>query len=234
MKKIFAVLLALPLAALAAAGTVDDPVRASIKKLSADAQVQSISDGPVAGLKEVRADGQIMYFSADGRHLILGDVVEVSSKQNLTETARASIRAEKLNASDQKDHIVYGPRNNPRKVYVFTDTSCPYCERLHGEVPKLLAAGITVEYLAWPRGGPRSPAYADMQSVWCSKDKAAAYDKVIAGQKVESSKCDSPIRKHYELGESLQVQGTPAVYDSKGVQIGGYVPAERIIEALKS
>ena len=49
--------------------------------------------------------------------------------------------------------IVYKAPNEKHSITVFTDISCGYCRKLHRELNDLLDAGITVKYLAFPRGG---------------------------------------------------------------------------------
>ena len=57
-------------------------------------------------------------------------------------------------------------------ITVFTDTTCPYCHKLHAEVPELNKRGIEVRYVAFPRQGLGSPGDEQLQAVWCSKDVA--------------------------------------------------------------
>jgi len=210
-------------------------ITAGVASLAPQAAGQiAVSDTPIAGIKEVRTDGQIVYMTEDGAWLFAGDIIDVRSKTNITDVARGELRAKALASSDPSEHIVYGPADNPRKIYVFTDTSCPYCTKFHGEVPKIVAAGITVEYLAWPRGGPRGPGYGTMQGVWCSKDRAASLDKAFAGEKIPVDSCEHPLKKHYELGASMDVQGTPSIYDAKGTHLGGFITADRVIAAFKT
>ena len=194
----------------------------------------TLKASPVPGIKEVRSGGQVAYMSEDGKWLFAGDLIEVKSGKNVSELARAGARAVALAESDKRDHVIYGPKDGKRRIYVFTDVSCPYCRRFHEEVPKLVAQGITVEYLAWPRGGASGEGFAPMQSVWCSSDRVAAMDATFHGKPVAPAACVTPLRKHYELGASLDVRGTPAIFDSEGNMLGGYVPAERIMEALAS
>lgn len=238
-------LVALPLGmagavAAAVASTVDagptNPdaaIRAQVAKVNPDTVVGAIKDSPIPGLKEATVDGQILYFTHDAKYLLAGDLIEVAKGRNLTEEGRASERASRLAESPQDTHIVFGPKDNPKKVYVFTDTSCHYCQLFHKEVPALVAAGITVEYLAWPRGGPRSPALAVMQSVWCASDRAAAYELAIGEKQVTPANCESPVRTQWELGMALQVEGTPSIYTTDGRKVGGYVPAAALLEDLQ-
>jgi thiol:disulfide interchange protein DsbC len=36
----------------------------------------------------------------------------------------------------------------------------------------------------------------------------------------------------YELGQSVGVNGTPAVYTKDGTQLGGYLPPEQLLQRL--
>lgn len=221
--------------ACAAPATTDvaEAVTAGVHSLAPQTKIDSIEPSPVKGIQEVSTGGQVVYFSDDGKYLIAGDIIEVSTAENLTEQVRARARAQLLKNSDSDTHLVYGEKNNPKTVYVFTDPSCPYCQHFHKEVAAIVEAGITVEYLAWPRGGPRGDGYGQTQAVWCSSDKESAYDKVMNGQRLAVASCEHPIRTHYELGESLEVHGTPAIFDSTGKQLGGYVPADVVIKSFQ-
>mgnify|MGYP002717123017 CR=1 FL=1 len=211
-----------------------DAILSSVTSLNAQSSLESVRPSPVPGLLEVRADGQILYFTEDGEYLVAGDIYRVSDRSNVTETSRSRVRAEQLAGSDAATHIRYGDASAKHTIYVFTDTSCGYCQRFHQEVPALNAAGIAVEYIAWPRGGARSPEMAAMTSAWCSNDRVAGYDTIIAGKTLSTSTCDSPIMAHVALGNRLGVQGTPAIYSQAGQQLGGYVTAQRIIDALNA
>ncbi|MCD9046909.1 DsbC family protein [Luteimonas sp. MHLX1A] len=231
-----ALALATSAAAFASDGAVpgSEAILGSVTSLNAQSSLEAVRPSPVPGLMEVRADGQILYFTEDGQYLVAGDIYRVSDRSNVTETSRARVRAELLATSDASTHIRFGDAEAKHTVYVFTDTDCGYCQRFHSEVPALNAAGIAVEYIAWPRGGARSPAMPKMTSAWCATDRAESYAAVIEGKAISTKSCDSPIMAHVELGNRLGVQGTPAIYSQDGQQLGGYVPAARIINALKA
>lgn len=223
-----------PLLASAQSSSSDagEAIRASVASLNARSTVESVRTTPVPGLLEVRADGQILYFTEDGQHMFVGDLYRVADRTNVTELARATARAALLQESDPATHIVYGPKDSTKVVYVFTDSSCGYCQKWHEQVPALNEAGVRVEYLAWPRGGERSPVLDQMRSVWCAKDRNTAYDGIVAGKAAAQATCDDPVLAHYRLGEELGIQGTPAIYTADGRQLGGYVNARVILKAL--
>ena len=77
-----------------------------------------------------------------------------------------------------------------------------------------------------------------MRQVWCSKDKPEALTKAKNGEKLDSSidtsgSCADPVTKYYNLGSQMGVRGTPAVFTATGKQIGGYLPADAMLNVLK-
>ena len=134
--------------------------------------------------------------------------------------------------------VVYPAENEELAVLnVFTDTSCGYCQRLHSEIKHLQAAGISVNYYPYPRGGSRGPGYSDLRKVWCADDRLAAMNVAkgtLPGRLAGSSDCESAsyVDDGFALGNRIGVEGTPALYTSDGVMFNGYVPYQELIPQL--
>jgi thiol:disulfide interchange protein DsbC len=225
--------------ALASTATFAAPDQAAIEKrikeINPKAVITSIQPTPIAGLNEVMADGQPVYLSDDGRYLFHGSVLDMEERVNLTDLAGASIRKDLLDKVPDSEKIVFAPAGETKHtVRIFTDISCGYCKKLHQEIQSYLDHGIRVEYLAFPRGGEQSPAFADMEAIWCAKNTKIAYESAVAGDVPSLIPCSNPVRNHYELGDRLGVQGTPAIYTTDGVQVGGYVPAAELLAQLNA
>ena len=43
---------------------------------------------------------------------------------------------------------------------------------------------------------------------------------------------ENPVAAHYDLGHQVGVTGTPSVYTSDGVHIGGYLPPAQLLTTL--
>nr|GFD45373.1 thiol:disulfide interchange protein DsbC precursor, putative [Tanacetum cinerariifolium] len=112
--------------------------------------------------------------------------------------------------------------------------TCPYCHKLHGEVPELNKRGIEVRYVAFPRQGLGSPGDEQLQAVWCSKDRRAAMDRMVDGKNIEAPKCANPVTKQFEIGQSIGVNGTPAIVLADGQVIPGYQPAPQVAKLALS
>jgi thiol:disulfide interchange protein DsbC len=205
-----------------------DAVKAKIEASFPGATVTAISDAPMAGLIEVRInDREVAYTSPDGQYLLIGELFEMreSGPVSLEEERLGVLRQEAFEAMDSGAMVTF-PADKPKaEVYAFTDVSCGYCRRMHQQMESYNALGITVHYLAFPRGGISTPAADLMAQVWCSSDRQQAMtDAKLAGQLKEIPKaCDDPVAEQYDLGVRLGVGGTPAVFTAEGEQLGGYL-----------
>lgn len=184
------------------------------------------------GWYEVEHDLQLLYVSADGKRLLLGDVVDLETKINLTEAWREHAAIEAINAVGEQNMIVKGPADAKRTITVFTDVDCPYCARLHLEAPELIKSGVKVRYLLFPRAGIPSDTYKKSVAVWCSADRWKAVGVAKAGGKVEAKTCSNPVETHYRLGQQLQVNGTPTIFLDDGKMLGGYLPSKQLLAIL--
>ena len=94
--------------------------------------------------------------------------------------------------------------------------------------------GITVRYLAFPRGGINSQSYQDMVSVWCSADKQEAMTLAKNGESVDPQSCANNVAEQYNFAQRIGVNSTPNVILPDGTLIRGYQPAPDLLEALKT
>ena len=135
----------------------------------------SITASPMAGINEVVTERGVIYTSDDGQYFLAGHLYQNTGAEpvNLTEQKMAQLNKAKLAGMD-KDMIVYPAKNEKYVVTVFTDTSCGYCRKLHNEMQGYNDAGITVRYLAFPRGGERSSNFNQMSAIWGAKDRVKA------------------------------------------------------------
>lgn len=225
-------LLALVAGGTLAADPAEQKVQDAIKTLVPDARIDSITRSELPGFYEVVLGGQPLYVSADGRYLISGALWDIGAKRNLTEARLAGLRKSTLDAVGADQRIIY-PASQPKHVItVFTDIDCGYCRRLHQQMAEYNNAGITVEYLFFPRAGIGSESYDKAVSVWCAADRNAALTKAKNGEPVENKTCTNPIASQFDLGHKVGVSGTPAVIAEDGTQIGGYLTPEQMIARL--
>lgn len=226
-------LIAVALGAAAFSASADDSaVEAAIKSLVPGAKIDSIAESQVPNFYQVVLQGQVIYISADGRFLFQGSVFDIPNKIDLTENTKAGLRKGALAAAGPERRIIFPAKNEKYAVTVFTDIDCGYCRRMHGEMAEYNKRGISVEYLFFPRSGVSGESFDKAVSVWCSADRNKAMDNAKAGAKLEPKTCANPVAADYELGQSVGVSGTPAVYTKDGTQLGGYLPPEQLLQRL--
>lgn len=204
------------------------------KMYSIGLEVNEINDSEIPGLKEVISDRGIFYVSADGQYLVAGRMFDMNNGMtNLTDQSLAKLRLEGI--SKFKDSMIVFPAENEKhRITVFTDTTCGYCKKLHGEMADYNKLGITVQYLGFPRGGLQSTSYDNLQNVWCADDQQGAMTAFKSGSSVSSKACATKVAQHYELGQAAGVTGTPAIILDDGSLIGGYKPPRVLLRDLEA
>ena len=181
---------------------------------------------------EIAIQDQIFYLTTDFRHLIAGNIIDFQSGSNLTENSIKIKRKSFLSKIKNEDTIIYKPQKVNHTITIFTDTSCPYCQKMHNEIDDLLENNIAIRYVLFSRNGADDDAYEDMVSVWCANDRKKALDKVFRNNFIRSMECNNPIENNYNLASDMNVNGTPMIFIDDGTVIPGYVSSRKIIDIL--
>ncbi|WP_186764384.1 DsbC family protein [Pistricoccus aurantiacus] len=222
----------------------DDPVPDALKALTLNGQVVTPDavhrvdlEGPIY---EVRLrNGDTFYSDAQGRHMIVGTLFDNAPGGliDVTERNDRQDRLDQLNALADGATVVYPARGDGiGEIAVFTDPTCPFCERLHQDIDRLTAAGITVRYVPYPRGGSDSPAAGQWARVLCADDARQAMATAFGGgalNDMPTQHCQEAVIEGFWLGQRFGIQGTPTIVLPDGEMGEGYVPARQLIQAIK-
>ncbi len=204
------------------------------KNANINAKIKDVKATEVPNLYWVNLEDMgSVYVTSDGKYLIQGDVIRLGGTQlsSISDQLQAAENKKLLSALKKEDLLVYPAKGKTKHVvYIFTDASCPYCHKLHAHLPEINAKGIEVRYIAWPRGEQFMPA---MESVWCSKDRKAAFELAMADSPLPPADCKNPVREQYQMGLNMGINGTPAIYNTEGEHIGAYMTAEDLLKALE-
>jgi len=229
--------LVLPLGIVLSAAMADD-VELSKEELASKlsgVEVGDISESPLQGVYQISVGQNVGYVTADGRYLLQGELWDLETSENLTESFLASERAPLLAGVDTQSMLVFSPEDGEAKhtITIFTDIDCGYCRQFHREIEQVNALGVEVHYLFYPRTGPDTESWAKADKVWCASDRNTAYTRATLGGSVPDSSCeDTPVAGHYDLGHQVGVRGTPAIFTETGENIGGYLTPTALIELL--
>jgi len=197
-----------------------------------------INETPIPGVYEVALGPRIVYVSGDGNYLLQGDIINLATRENISEPRQNAVKIKAINAVGEDNMVIFSPPEGvPVKhtVNVFTDIDCGYCRKLHDEMADYNKAGIRARYLFYPRAGKGSESYFKAVKVWCSKDRQKAMSDAKQGKALDApTDCKNPVDDHMALGSLVGVSGTPALLLENGQLVPGYVPASRLSAALDS
>lgn len=207
----------------------------NFKTAGIKAKIVDIKTTEVPNLFWVSLEGMSsVYATSDGKYIIQGDVIRLGEKSlyNVSENLQADVTKKQFEALKTEDLLVYPAKGKAKHViYVFTDVSCPYCHKFHEQMDEMNAKGIEVRYIAWPRGEQHMPA---MEAIWCSENRRQAFDLAIAGAQIPATaSCKNPVQDQYQMGLNIGVNGTPGVYSSEGLYLGGYMTTDELLNRLK-
>ena len=214
--------------------STQEAITKSLSSIFPGVTPDNITPSPMEGVSEVLIGPRLMYISNDGKYLLQGSLIDLKTRTDISEERRNGIRMDALNELGEEKMIVFPAKEQKHTITVFTDIDCGYCRKLHGEMDKYNAEGITVRYLMFPRAGVDSPSFNKAVTVWCSKDQQDAMTRSKSGENLPNASCDNPIKEEYELGQLLGVQGTPAIIMEDGAMLPGYVPAARLAKVLEA
>jgi len=167
------------------------------------------------------------------------NVLSESQKQEQVKTL--------INGFPDQFFIRYEAEDEKSEIYVFTDYTCGYCQKLHRNIDGFLKNGISVNYILYPRAismqGQDAMAkrvVTDMSSAWCSDNQTEATDLLYKNRTIPYTQCnkndkklDSPVRQHYILGMMFDISGTPLIVGSNGNTTYGFRSISTTLSRLK-
>ena len=231
----------------AMSGVVSEPLAVdnpAIKKLISTLQLKlpelqfdSVLETPVLDVYELLVGTQVLYVTADAKYIFSGDLIDVGTQTNLSDQRKGRIYIDNLAALGEENMLIFpaiSKQDQIRTITVVTDSTCPYCSRLHEEIDVLLSAGVSVRYLLFPRAGLKSSAYDELQSVWCADDRQQALTDAKARKGVPEKTCENPIADHVAFAQNAGFRGTPTIILDSGAVVPGYRPAQQILRMLES
>ena len=207
------------------------------KVIPIELNIDSIKKSQLPNFYEViLSDGSFFYVEKGGQYLVLGDIFKIKNEElvNLSREKNYSKAKDMLQKIDEKSLIKFSPKEIKYKVYVFTDVDCGFCRKFHNQISSYLDQGIQVNYLAFPRSGTDGDTYKKMSIAWCSPNRQEVLTGLKKDKDFEQIDCeDNPIKTHFELAKSIDIQGTPTIISQSGFTIPGYIEAKELIEYLK-
>lgn len=224
------------IAAFAAATTVfadAGDVEKRLKEQYPATKITAVRETPVQGVYEVAMGRNVAYTDASGRYMIFGHLYDMKEQKDLTAQRLDEINKIDVSALPLSDAIKTVKGDGSRKLYVFSDPDCPFCQRLEREtMPKL--DNVTIYTFLYPLEGLHPDAKRKAETIWCAEDRAKAWDDFMKSGKLpdQVTRCDNPVERNIRLGGSLGINGTPTIIMGDGAMVPGFVPASELERRL--
>ncbi len=209
-------------------------IRSALGQRFPGAQINHVAKSSYFGLYEVMLDDNLVYTDASAAYIFVGSMYDTATKQNLTEA-----RSRKLNrvAVDKLPYELAFKRvkgDGSRKLVIFSDADCPFCHRLETEIKGL--DNVTIYTFLFPIDQLHPNAAHKSKQIWCSADKAQAWDAFFASGKLPDNKgdCGDPVAKTQALGQSLRINATPTLIFADGTMVPGALPLPQIEKEMTS
>lgn len=221
---------------LASAAIADEAAvrRMMEAKLAAGGRVESVARMPGAGLFEVvirGADGpQIYYVDERASVLVIGQAFDARTGRNLTEERMRKLSAIRWDVLPFQWAITDRRGNGRRKIAIFSDPNCRFCERFERNLAWL--DDVSVHIFMYPIIKPES--VRQTEAVWCSRDRVKAWNDLIL-ERIEPTAapdCDNPIDELVALGRRLGVRETPTWFLRTGEMHTGAIRVADLMPLL--
>lgn len=204
----------------------------NFKKNYPSISLKSVQKSPFKGIYEVYAAGKIIYTDEKAEYLLFGNLVDINNQKNLTTERLTELNKIDVTKLPIEQAIKYIKGTGKRKLYVFTDPDCPYCQKLEQYMTSI--DNVTVYLFLYPLKQLHPRAEIISEEIWCSKNQYEAWEDYMLHRKPPQNptRCKTPIQKNLDLGQHLQIEGTPTIFLENGIRIAGIPLDSQQIEQL--
>lgn len=212
----------------------ESAVRRLVEARLSDSKVLEVRKLPYGGLYEValrNAQGvRLVYTDAEAKIFVVGNVIDAANGQNLTEARLRKLTAIDWNTLPFASAITTKRGNGRREIAIFSDPNCPYCQHFERDLAKV--DDITVHIFMYPVIRPDSVRLT--KAVWCSKDRAKAWNDLMLKRIEPTAKpdCQTPVEQLVALGHKLGAASTPTWFLRNGEMYQGAMPMDEVMRLL--
>jgi thiol:disulfide interchange protein DsbC len=207
-------------------------LRATLKERVPELKIEGIHKGPIPGLYELNAGSELLYVNDSGTLIFEGRMIDTKSRHDLTAERWNVLNAVDFNALPFNLAIKTVRGDGSRKLAVFADPLCPYCQQLEQEMQGI--SNVTIYTFLYPIETLHPGASVKSVEIWCSKDPSSAWSKwMIQKANPGDTRCKgAPVDELQKLGERLHVDSTPTLFTIDGQRTRGAIKHNEIEQLL--
>ena len=214
---------------------IDTTIKASLKTSLPELTVDQINQTSVPNIYEVVSGHKVFYVDSTARYAFLGNMVDLSTKQSLTESRVSQLSRVNFNDLPFSLALVRVNGTGERKIAVFTDPDCPFCQRLEQEViPKL--TNVTVYYFLYPLA-MHANAEIDSKKILCSETPDNTFLAWMINSTALPNRSDCKNAANLAVikdfaAKNIGVEATPTIILPNGKLMTGLIPADYLNQLL--
>ena len=178
-----------------AAPTATAADRTLVNRLQAlypSTRLGAVNPTPWPGVFEVVMGANLAYVDQSGQYFLFGHLYDMKSQRDLTAERKdtlARIDFETLPLADAMKEV---RGNGARALAIFADPDCPYCQKLEADIRDL--TNVTIYTFLMPLVSLHPAAHSMAVSVWCAKDRIAAWQATMwRSEVVPQADCPHPV-----------------------------------------
>jgi thiol:disulfide interchange protein DsbC len=215
--------------------TPDTPaqITATLQERFPGIQIEHVTPvSQLSGMYEVVTANEIAYTDAHADFLFAGKLVDTRTHQDLTTQRWNELHKIDFDSLPFDLAIKTVRGDGSKRLAVFSDPDCPYCQQLETELQDL--TGVTIYTFLYPLESVHPGAREKAVKIWCAKDQAAAWaDWMVKRVPPQSDACkDEPMAKLQQLGAKLGINSTPTLYFADGMRSDGVMPRAQLEQTL--
>jgi len=191
----------------------------------------ALTDGwAIQSSAEVTVGGEVLYTDPNASFLFMGSIVDLKTKENVTEARLRQVNAIKFEQLPLDSAIKITRGNGSRRIAIFEDPHCGYCKRFERDLQGI--SDITVYVFLYPILSQNS--IDQSKQIWCSKDPGKMWldhmtkDLAPAGD----SSCQTPLDQNLAFGRAKHINGTPTIVFENGERVPGVMPIAEVEKKL--
>ena len=199
-----------------------------------------VKDSSVAGICEIAIDRgnqpAIFYIDGTKKHMLLGNIIDIKTMTDLTSQAAKVIQDKKkidISIIPLNNALVLGDAKAAKKVIIFNDPDCPYCNNLHVVLKKIVSKRKDISFFIklYPLEF-HEDAYWKSKSIICTKSLSSLEDCFDKKQIAKTDCNTDEIDNNLKLAKYLGISGTPAIILPDGRLRIGTLPENELINLI--